>query len=307
MNNAPMPRVPISSNPVLIPQDAVGGLCVLASGSRGNCSVLVVSDGGTRRVILIDAGLSPRRTRRLLADFGIEIWEIDAILFTHLDSDHSHAGWSNLRQLRAPFYIHASHRGRAERNGLMLHHTREFRDSFQVCDRIHIEPELLEHDSLGVVVFRLTIDTEHPDKQAVLSYATDVGRPSATLARHIDDADTLAIESNYCPKLQADSDRPAFLKRRIMGGSGHLSNEQCLELVRGAAPRGNVVCLHLSQQCNNPELVRSMHADASYQLTLSSQHEPTDWVWLRASKRSTSRMPEIVQPELPLWSTEAHT
>ena len=293
------------ATPLPIPPDSVGGLCVLASGSRGNCSLLVVPEGGTRRVILLDAGLSPRRTRVLLSDFGIDLWEIDAILLTHLDSDHAHTGWASVRQLRAPFYIHASHRGRAERLGLAHHHTRLFRESFDIGSRIRVESELLAHDSDGVVAFRLTVDAAEPDRNAVLSYATDVGRPSDALARHIEHADTLAIESNYCPKLQASSDRPAFLKRRIMGGAGHLSNQQCLDLVRGASPRGEVVCLHLSQQCNHPDLVRALHADAPYRLTLSNQHRPTDWVWLRASPRTPRPSPRLLHTELPLWSAEA--
>ena len=302
-----MPERPHTPTPVSMPDGAVGGLCVLASGSRGNCSVLVVPDGGTSRVILIDAGLSPRRTTRLLAGFGIDLWEIDAVLLTHLDSDHAHAGWSRSRLLRAPFYLHATHRGRAERIGLAYHHTRLFRESFRVGKRIHIEPRLLEHDTLGVVVFRMTIDTPNSNQRAVLSYATDVGRPSGALAQHIDSADLLAIESNYCPRLQARSDRPAFLKQRIMGGSGHLSNEQCLELVRGASPRGDVVCLHLSQQCNSPQLVRSMHADAPYCLTLSNQHEPTAWVWLQGSEHAAPVTPTIMHPGGTIFSSEPET
>jgi phosphoribosyl 1,2-cyclic phosphodiesterase len=285
------------------PDGATAGLCVLASGSRGNCSVLVIPEDGTRRVVLIDAGLSPRRTRRLLADLGIDLWEIDAIVLTHLDSDHAHLGWAALERLRAPFYVHAAHRGRAERLGLSHHRTTIFRDTFRVGRRLQVEPELLEHDSLGVVVFRMTIDTDEPDRQAVISYATDVGRPSDALARHIEQADVLAIESNYCPVLQRTSGRPAYLQRRIMGGCGHLSNDQCLDLVRGAAPRGEVVCLHLSQQCNHPDLVRSLHADAPYRLTITDQHRRTDWVWLRPSGRRTPRRPATpLHADLPLWA-----
>jgi len=296
-----------AASPIPIPPDAVGGLCVLASGSRGNCSLLVIPDGGTRRVILIDAGLSPRRTRFLLADFGIDLWEIDAILLTHLDTDHAHTGWASIRQLRAPFHIHASHRGRAQRLGLAHHHTRLFRETFEIGDRIRVEPELLAHDSDGVVAFRLTVSTPEPGRDAVLSYATDVGRPSDALCRHLLHADTLAIESNYCPQLQAASGRPDFLKRRIMGGAGHLSNQQCAELVRDASPRVEVVCLHLSQQCNDPELVRTLHAGAPYRLTLSTQHSPTDWIWLRASEHRTPQAPPPPHADLPLFSAENRT
>lgn len=285
-----------------MPDGVVGGVCVLASGSRGNCSVLVVPDGGTRRVVLIDAGLSPRRTQRLLAEFGIELWEIDAIVLTHLDTDHAHLGWAKTRAIKAPFFIHASHRGRAERLGLAHHHTRLFNDEFEISDRIVVTPVMLEHDSLGVAVFRMTITNTDNSLSSVLCYATDVGRPSETLARHIHDADMLAIESNYCPQMQSDSSRPAFLKRRIMGGSGHLSNQQCFDMIQRAAPRTDVVCLHLSQQCNDPSLVEAMHATAPYRLTISNQHSPTSWIWLQPSDRTGTPKATAADNDLPLWS-----
>ena len=87
--------------PLAAPPGVEAGLCVLASGSRGNCSVLVIPDGpgehAPRRVILFDAGLSPRRTTLLLANLGIEPWEVDDIVLTHLDTDHIHPGWSSPR------------------------------------------------------------------------------------------------------------------------------------------------------------------------------------------------------------------
>ncbi len=300
-----MTSAPVTNrHPLNLPDGAVGGLCVLASGSRGNCSVLVVPDGGTRRIVLIDAGLSPRRTQRLLADYDIGLWEIDAVVLTHLDTDHAHLGWAKSKSLRAPFYIHASHRGRAERLGLAHKHTRPFRSAFEIGNRISIDPVLLEHDSLGVAVFRISIADERTDQHAVLCYATDVGRPSQTLARHIHDADTLAIESNYCTNLQQNSDRPAFLKRRIMGGSGHLSNQQCFELAQKAAPRSDLICLHLSQQCNDPALVQDLHQNAPYSVTLSTQHEPTNWVWIQPSRSSPITPVAQENEDLPLWSTE---
>ena len=47
-------------------------LCVLASGSSGNCSALVIGEGDDAEVVLIDLGLSPRRTRKELAALGID-------------------------------------------------------------------------------------------------------------------------------------------------------------------------------------------------------------------------------------------
>ncbi|RMH13346.1 MAG: MBL fold metallo-hydrolase [Planctomycetota bacterium] len=291
---------PCSSSLDAMPDDAVGALCVLASGSRGNCSVLVVPDGGTRRVLLLDAGLSPKRTQRLLADHGIELWEIDAVLFTHLDTDHAHLGWARRRRFDAPLYVHAAHRGRADRLGITCHRTELFRERFTLFDRIDIEPALLSHDALGVCAFRISIRDAGPNRVAQLGFATDVGRPSEALINHVHGCDVLGIESNYCPRMQLSSPRPEFLKRRIMGGAGHLSNQECLKVVEQASPRSHVVLLHLSQQCNDPAIVRGLHQHAAYETTISSQHAPTPWVWLHAQAKPQPR--PIVRTQPLLWA-----
>ena len=87
--------------------------------------------------------------------------------------------------------------------------------------------------------------------------------------------DVLAIESNYCPVMQRDSDRPDFLKDRIMNGAGHLSNEECRGAVSAIAPKREVVLLHLSRQCNTPEQATRYHAGAPYRVTVSAHDTPT--------------------------------
>ncbi len=295
------------ADPRSLPSQALGVLCVLASGSRGNCSVLVVPEGGTRRIILIDAGLSPRRTFALLREQHIDPWEIDAILFTHLDSDHAHLGWSKVSRLRAPFYIHSSHRGRAERLGLATRPTELFRDEFAIGSSVRVDPELLSHDSLGVVAFRFDITGDDPDRSARVGFATDVGRPTPELIDHLQDSDVLAIESNYCSTLQRASHRPAFLKQRIMGGSGHLSNDQCVEVVRRIAPRHSLVCLHLSQECNRPDIVRSLHASATYDLTIADQFRPTPWIGIQPGSSPPAPIVKATRPQLALWATGGTT
>lgn len=286
-----------------MPEQALGALCVLASGSRGNCSVLILPDGGTRRVLLIDAGLSPRRTAALLCDLGIELWEIDAILLTHLDADHAHLTWSRHRRVRAPIYMHASHRGKAERIGMCCDRVETFSEPFSLFDRVSVHPRLLHHDQLGVVVYRFEIEDQHRQHCCRLGFATDVGRPSDDLIEHVFACDVLGIESNYCPKMQEASGRPDFLKRRIMGGSGHLSNHECLDVLRRALPRQHVVFLHLSQECNDPVLVSSLHQGSTYRATLANQHKPTPWIWLTPSPGSPARAPVRVPfADLPLWT-----
>ncbi len=79
-------------------------------------------------------------------------------------------------------------------------------------------------------VHGLFVEFDGPD-HASLGFATDLGRPTDELVRRLHGVGTLAIESNYCPVLQRESPRPGFLKARIMGGAGHMSNEQCAKTV----------------------------------------------------------------------------
>jgi hypothetical protein len=132
-----------------MPADAAAGLCVLASGSRGNCSVLVVprTPGSrlNRTVVLIDCGLSPARTKVLLARRGIEQWEVDSVLLTLLVRDLAHPGWfrgatqatgraggqeesRNGGGWNHTVRMHRRHLGRAERAGLLGRRTEPFDD-----------------------------------------------------------------------------------------------------------------------------------------------------------------------------------
>lgn len=273
------PAPPVAPVPPVPPAGAAMALCVLASGSRGNCAVLVRGSGDRREAILIDAGLSPRRTAGLLASVGVGIDRVRAVVFTHLDHDHAHPGWGDALPEGAALYIYARHMGRAERAGLLRSRTVPFEGEFLLPGGVVARPWVMPHDSLGVVCFRFgAADADD------LGYATDLGRVSSGLVEHLAGVSVLAIESNYCPKLQAESGRPLFLRRRITAGHGHLSNEECLEAVHRIEPRRHVVTLHLSRQCNRVELVASMHEGADYTLTVAEQDRPTRWVGVPAGR-----------------------
>jgi phosphoribosyl 1,2-cyclic phosphodiesterase len=254
-------------------------LCVLSSSSKGNSSALVVSHAGRESLILIDAGLSPRRTRELLAEQGIDL-PVSAIVLTHLDHDHFHQGWLGERAglpQGSWLYLHKRHRNRAQRAGLLYSPTRVFEDDcFEVAPGVTVSPVLMSHDSLGAAAFR--VDFAHSGRS--LGYATDLGRATQRLVDHLQGVDVLAIESNYCPNLQAYSGRPDFLRRRITHGSGHLSNEQAAEAVRAIGPREHVVLLHLSLDCNRPELAAMQYNQCPYKVTISSWERPTPWIQL---------------------------
>ena len=168
------------------------------------------------------------------------------------------------------------HRGRAERMGLLTSPTELFDEDGFELGAMRAHPVVMAHDSLGVAAFRFALDADAGVRE--LGFATDVGRVTGKLVEHMRGVGVLAIESNYCPQLQESSGRPAFLKRRIMGGSGHLSNQECADAVSRIGPREHVVFLHLSQECNRPALVSARHAGGGVAFTISEQHRPTPWV-----------------------------
>jgi phosphoribosyl 1,2-cyclic phosphodiesterase len=248
---------------------------VLASSSSGNCSVLIHGEGLLRRVTLIDCGLSPRRTRLLLARLGLDFSAIDDILLTHLDGDHFYAGWIKALPRHTWLHMHRRHLRRAADAGLPMQRVTAFEEAFSLRGGVGVRPTVLSHDEWGVVAFRFDVHG------VSLGYATDLGRVTSALVNAMRGVQVLAIESNYCRRKQIASDRPEELKERIMGGSGHLSNEECAAACRKIQPRDHVVLLHLSRECNAPEIAAAHHAGAPYRLTVADAETPTDGILLR--------------------------
>ncbi len=248
-------------------------LCVLASGSRGNASVIEIrQDGDPRQAILIDLGLSPRRLQQTLHARGISLSEVCCALITHFDRDHFHSAWAS-RRLPFRVLVREEHETWAIQSGVDPWTLRVFPGSVQPIPGVRVSSSLEFHDEMGVCAYR--IDTRAGDS---LAYCTDLGSITSDLVDLCHEVHILAIESNYCPQMQESSARPAFLKRRIMGPAGHLSNQQAARACDLIEPRDHVVLLHLSQDCNHPSLARRAHEGRPYRVTVSNQHEPTDWI-----------------------------
>jgi len=270
-------------------------LCVLASGSSGNCSVLRSADG---ELVLIDAGISPRRASAALSALGYSLEDVSAVVLTHLDSDHFYSSWATVAPKRLRFgasvWVHVSHS--RERRLDPLHEagclaTFE-REAFAPARGTSFTSRLASHDAEGVATFRITTP------QGELGFLTDLGEVTDRLVDFHRGVGVLAIESNYCPRLQARSARPDFLKRRIMGGAGHLSNEQCLRATEAIGPSSHAVFLHLSRECNTPEIVGALHEGADYARTIAHAEEPTRWVSITGAQPEVHTSP--VRPPVPM-------
>lgn len=269
-------------------------LCILASGSSGNCSV-VRSPGG---VLLVDGGLGPRVLAGRLAGTGVRLADVAGVCLTHLDRDHltpNFLAWAGRSQV--PVFCHRDKVGLlaaiAER-ATAVPVVRPFGDEpFEPVPGLVVDPVPLAHDADGSHGFVFGTGAGRGAPAGRVGFATDLGRVPPDLVDRLCAAgglDVLAIESNYCPQMQLASNRPPFLKSRIMNGRGHLSNLQAFAAVRQVLDRhqagghelpGTVALLHRSRQCNCPDRVRELFAkDARVgpRLVLAEQNEPTGWL-----------------------------
>ncbi|MDZ4755665.1 MAG: MBL fold metallo-hydrolase [Phycisphaerae bacterium] len=240
-------------------------LTVLASGSQGNCSALVVPHAGDGdqpgRLVFIDAGLSPKATKeRLYTAIRRMPDEATDLLLTHLDADHWRHTWQRTLD-RHPIRVrvHRAHAREALRLGVPAANLCPFDDTCDLGDGLVVHACRTPHDDRGSTAY--CIEQRCQRGVTRLGFATDLGRVLAPLLEHFRDLDCLAIESNYDPVMEENSTRPASLKDRIMGGKGHLSNDESITaamLIAATSTLQAIVLLHLSQQCNCPRVVAQL-------------------------------------------------
>ena len=221
----------------------------IASGSGGNCSLLTLSG----RNFLIDCGVSHRRMSAVLAEQGLKPQDIEAVLLTHLHSDHVSAlpAWYRLSDLR---FVATNYtlKSIVEHLGVKQEIGRRFfgfnpGEAYTSGD-VLVKPFVVSHDAPE------TVGLVFESCDARFVYLTDVGEAESDFSAHCSGADLLFLEANHEPEMVLSSSYPTFLKRRILGPRGHLSNEQSLSFLTGLheLPK-KVVFGHLSRNNNAPE------------------------------------------------------
>jgi phosphoribosyl 1,2-cyclic phosphodiesterase len=239
-------------------------ICILASGSKGNC--IYIAGGGT--ALLIDAGLSAKETIRRLDAAGIDKESINSILFTHDHSDHCKGARVLSRKLEAELYANEGTAAVIESWDKKLQSCFNIFDScsgFEICD-LHIEPFPVPHDAGDPVGFVLD------DGCTRVGVVTDIGQATTLAKEKLQNCDMVVIESNHDVELLRQSQRPWPLIQRIEGRSGHLSNEDAAELIMDSASSRlrSIVLAHLSEDCNTPRLARETAIGALEEIKLSS-------------------------------------
>ena len=225
-------------------------LIVLGSGSSGNTAVLRSGDA----VVLVDAGLSAKKTLARLASAGVDPGQISAVLLTHEHGDHAGGLPVLLRSLRCPVYatrLTADEvRAQDPRNAAAEWRLFATGSLFEIGS-FHITAFSVPHDACDPVGFTIRRDS------LSIGILTDLGHVNHSVVHHVTGVDCLFVEANHDEQmLHADTKRPLSIKQRIMSPHGHLSNRAAADLAARAAggKLSHVVLGHLSRDCNTPEL-----------------------------------------------------
>jgi phosphoribosyl 1,2-cyclic phosphodiesterase len=263
----------------------------VASGSKGNCYYIETPHAR----VLLDCGVGIRRLGGALRDHGVDLAQLDAVLVTHTHSDHVSGIGALLA--RRPLTV-VVHRRAApvldrelRRQGLAggLEAAADVQafngEGFPLRD-LDLLPVPVSHDSDPTVAFKIWCGGVR------LGVLTDLGVWEPQHSALFGDCDALVLESNHCPVMLRNGPYPSFLKARIAGAGGHLSNRQALEFTLGLSrlPR-HLFLGHLSDNNNTPAAVSAMFGGAA-------QPEPA------GSEAGTAAAPGLFEAE---WSNQDGT
>ncbi len=253
--------------------------CSIASGSSGNC--IFVGDDHTG--ILIDAGITGKKVVEGLNAFGRKPEEIDAILITHEHSDHIRGLGVLARKYGIPVYCSPGTR-RAMLEQYMLGSVDEtlFHEiapdsDFQVGD-MTVHSFRVSHDAAEPVAYRLSC------QEKSVAVVTDLGYYDDYTVGNLKNLDAVLIESNHDVNMLQVGGYPYYLKQRILGFKGHLSNDSAGQLLGEILHDGlkAVMLGHLSKENNYEALAL---ATVCAEITMGDNPYKAEDFLIRIAKR----------------------
>ena len=252
-------------------------LCVLGSGSSGNCTYI----GTTHTHLLLDLGFGARSIRRRFEEAALSLDKVQALVLTHGHSDHVAGVAAFANELQIPVFMNKETRAEVPK-------LREFErwecfeagQSFSIGD-IQVHPFDVNHDAAQPVAFRFS------SGGVAGAAVTDLGELSAPVMKQLRGCDWLILESNHDEEMLRVSTYPWFLKQRLLGRKGHLSNQALSHFLAedfdGSA--SHLFLAHLSRNNNLPQLAAEAASAAlqrrgngghrTPQVHLTHQHKPT--------------------------------
>lgn len=241
----------------------------LNSGSNGNCYYI----GNDQEAVLIDAGISCRETERRMQRLGLSMDKVKAIFISHEHTDHISGIPQLAKKYKLPVFITAG----------------TFRNSRLQCERFISRPlrgyEPVWIGELCITAFPKLHDASDPHsflityRGTTVGVLTDIGASCEHVIKNFKQCHAVFLEANYDEEMLENGKYPLFLKRRIRGGKGHLSNQQALELFVEHKPSfmSHVLLSHLSKDNNCPKLAKELfmlHAEDT-EIIVASRFQET--------------------------------
>lgn len=220
----------------------------LCSSSKGNCTYI----GTEKNAIIIDAGISARRLLKLMAEQQLDTNSIRAIFITHEHSDHVKGLSQIVKILKVPVFGTYKTLKQLIANKHLSENDELFEVNTSDCITefdMQIEAFNTPHDSEHSVGYKiLTTDNKK------IGYSTDLGHITNEVLFGLNECDFTFIESNYDEGMLHNGGYPLFLKKRIDGIYGHLSNDDCSQAIEKLIKLSNkkFMLAHLSENNNHP-------------------------------------------------------
>lgn len=227
-------------------------ICSLASGSSGN-SYVIYSEGGC---LLIDAGISARQICEGLSRLGLSAEKLDAVLVTHEHSDHIKGLTVLAKKTDACLYGTSATLECIGDGVLFKRHSIEAGDCFKIAD-MEVRSFAVSHDAADPVGYSVACSG------SVISIVTDTGTVNGEILQTMAESDILVLESNHDESILRVGSYPWFLKQRILGDKGHLSNDSAAKALavvlkrereEGRLGKRQILLAHLSKENNFPEM-----------------------------------------------------
>lgn len=231
----------------------------LSSGSSGNCYYLEAG----RKAILIDAGIPVRTIQKNLRENGLSFDKIMGLLITHDHTDHIRSAGSIGEFYHIPVYATKAVHGGMERNyGMQKKLTNASRRNIERDIEtmipgtfFKVTPFMVPHDSTDNVGYYIEVgeEGEAPVKFCIV---TDCGYITEEIKMYLKKSDHIVVESNHDIDMLMNGSYPYYLKARVRGQGGHLSNAECAELIHDFYHKSlkHVFLCHLSHENNTPDI-----------------------------------------------------
>ncbi len=226
-------------------------LCSIASGSSGNC--IYVGSDATH--LLVDVGISGKRTENGLNSLGLTGKDLDGILITHEHADHISGLGVMARKYGVPIYATQGTINAIQNTGSLgkidaslFHEVKE--DEKLIIKDLTVNPMRISHDAAQPVAYRIAYGSKK------VGICTDLGVYNDYTVECLRGMDALLIEANHDVNMLQVGPYPYYLKQRILGDRGHLSNENSGRLLSRILhdKLQTIILGHLSKDNNLPEL-----------------------------------------------------